>query len=80
MPLHAFLSPLSLPLVLTVKMLVVNSELLVYGVSNLRLCDASIIPVLPSANPQATVYGLPEHGAQIIKTAYLTADHVADDE
>lgn len=46
---------------------VVNSQLLVYGTKNLRVCDASIIPIIPRANPQATVYGVAEHGASIIK-------------
>lgn len=62
------------------RTLVVNSQLLVHGVSNLRVCDASIIPMLSAANPQATVYGLAEHGAHIIKTAYLTAGHGVEDD
>ncbi|KAF5005802.1 hypothetical protein FDECE_7781 [Fusarium decemcellulare] len=48
---------------------VVDSQLRVYGTKNLRVCDASIIPLIPRANPQATVYGVAEHGAQIIKTS-----------
>lgn len=62
------------------RTLVLNSQLLVYGTSNLRVCDASIIPMLSAANPQATVYGLAEHGAHIIKTRYLAAGHVAEDD
>ena len=46
---------------------VVDDKLRVYGCSNLRVCDASIIPVVPRSNPQAVVYGLAEHGAEIIK-------------
>ncbi|KAM0273209.1 hypothetical protein ACHAQH_008400 [Verticillium albo-atrum] len=45
---------------------VVDSKLLVYGCSNLRVCDASIIPILPRANLLATVYGVAEHAARLI--------------
>ncbi|KAI0117337.1 putative GMC oxidoreductase [Daldinia grandis] len=46
---------------------VVDAQLRVYGTRNLRVCDASIVPITPRTNPQATVYGVAEHGAQIIK-------------
>ena len=46
---------------------VVDDKLRVYGCANLRVCDASIIPVVPQSNPQAVVYGLAEHGAEIIR-------------
>lgn len=46
---------------------VVDDKLRVYGCSNLRVCDASVIPVVPRSNPQAVVYGLAEHGAELIK-------------
>lgn len=39
---------------------VVSSELLVYGTSNLRVVDSSIIPLLPAAHLQAVVYGIAE--------------------
>ncbi|RYP22395.1 hypothetical protein DL767_009054 [Monosporascus sp. MG133] len=47
---------------------VVDAQLRVYGCQNLRVCDASIIPITPRTNPQATVYGVAEHAAQIIKS------------
>lgn len=47
---------------------VVDAQLRVYGCRNLRVCDASIIPLTPRTNPQATVYGVAEHAARIIRT------------
>lgn len=47
---------------------VVDSELRVYGTANLRVCDASVIPLTPRANPQATVYGIAEHGYKILRS------------
>lgn len=51
--------------------IVVDSRLRVYGCSNLRICDASIVPVIPSSSMQATVYGVAEHGAGIILADYI---------
>ncbi|KAI1440858.1 putative GMC oxidoreductase [Annulohypoxylon stygium] len=47
---------------------VVDDKLRLYGCSNLRVCDASIIPITPRTNPQATVYGVAEMAAEIIKS------------
>lgn len=47
---------------------VVDSKLRLYGCRNLRVCDASIIPITPRTNPQATVYGIAELAADIIKS------------
>jgi choline dehydrogenase-like flavoprotein len=46
---------------------VVNDRLIVYGTRNLRIADASIIPVIPQSNTQSTVYAVAERAADIIK-------------
>ena len=50
---------------------VVDSRLRVYGCSNLRVCDASIMPIEPTANPQAVVYGIAELAVSFIKEDIL---------
>ncbi|KAJ7812389.1 glucose-methanol-choline oxidoreductase, partial [Mycena olivaceomarginata] len=37
---------------------VVDPELRVHGVSNLRIADASILPSAPAVHPQALVYAV----------------------
>ncbi|KAF2026575.1 alcohol oxidase [Setomelanomma holmii] len=49
---------------------VVDAELKVYGAQNLRVIDASIIPVIPDCRIQNSVYMIGEKGADIIKAAY----------
>ncbi|KAK2603404.1 hypothetical protein N8I77_009866 [Diaporthe amygdali] len=46
---------------------VVDERLRVYGCPNLRVCDASIVPIQPMANTQSVVYGVAELGASLIK-------------
>ncbi|PBP18704.1 GMC oxidoreductase [Diplocarpon rosae] len=45
---------------------VVDRKLKVYGTTNLRIVDASIIPILISAHMQTAVYGIAEMAAEII--------------
>ncbi|KAK3367829.1 GMC oxidoreductase [Podospora didyma] len=52
---------------------VVDPELKVYSVKRgLRVCDASIMPLTTRGNPMATVYGIAERGAEIIKASLQT--------
>ena len=46
---------------------VVNNRLIVYGTSNVRVVDASIMPLIPRSNLQSTVYAVAERAADIIK-------------
>ena len=49
---------------------VVDAELRVYGTTNLRVVDNSIIPVIPSAHIQTAAYGIAEvAAAKIISSA-----------
>ncbi|TVY40904.1 Dehydrogenase [Lachnellula occidentalis] len=49
---------------------VVGTDLVVYGVKNLRVVDASIMPLSPRSNIQSAVYAVAERAADIIKSAY----------
>lgn len=45
---------------------VVDERLRVYGVRGLRVCDASVMPLMISAHLQATVYAIGEKGAAMM--------------
>jgi choline dehydrogenase-like flavoprotein len=46
---------------------VVSSDLLVYGIKRLSIVDASILPLVPAAHLQATMYAVAEKAADLIK-------------
>ena len=48
---------------------VVDKDLRVYGVNNLRVIDASIFPLIPKGNIQTSVYAVAELAADLLKTA-----------
>ncbi|KAJ1304689.1 hypothetical protein OPQ81_005828 [Rhizoctonia solani] len=48
---------------------VVDSQLKVYGTANLRIVDASVIPIHLSCHIQSTVYAIAEKASDIIKAA-----------
>ncbi|KAF8168607.1 aryl-alcohol oxidase precursor [Mycena galopus ATCC 62051] len=49
---------------------VVDPDLVVKGISGLRIADASILPIVPSAHPQVPVYIVGERAADLVKIAY----------
>lgn len=51
---------------------VVNGDLRVYGTSNLRICDASIFPIIPRGNILTTVYAVAEKLSEIMTEEYAS--------
>ncbi|KAF7375598.1 GMC oxidoreductase [Mycena sanguinolenta] len=49
---------------------VTDPDGIVKHISGLRIIDASILPVIPSAHPQAVIYFLGERGAALVKQKY----------
>jgi len=47
---------------------IINTSLRVYGTSNVRIVDASIVPLHISAHIKVTVYGIAEKAADLILT------------
>ncbi|KAH9832472.1 GMC oxidoreductase [Rhodofomes roseus] len=53
---------------------VVDANLKVYGLTNVRVADSSVFPFEFSAHLQAPVYGLAEQAASLIKGTYTNVD------
>ena len=51
---------------------VVDAQLMVYNTTNVRVVDASILPIQISAHLQSTLYGVAEKAADLIKAAQTT--------
>ncbi|KAJ7201522.1 aryl-alcohol-oxidase from pleurotus Eryingii [Mycena rebaudengoi] len=49
---------------------VVDPDLVAKGIAGLRIVDASILPIVPSAHTQVPVYIVAERAADLIKAAY----------
>lgn len=52
---------------------VVNSELFVYGISNVRVVVAGIFPFQVSGRPSSTVYAVAERAANVIKGSFTSS-------
>ncbi|KAH8101777.1 alcohol oxidase [Cristinia sonorae] len=46
---------------------VVDTNLTVYGTSNIRVVDLSVIPIQFAAHPMSVVYAMAEHAAEVIR-------------
>lgn len=53
---------------------VVDDELRVHGVENLRIADASVFPIIPATHPQAPVVMIAERCADFVRNANKTED------
>ena len=45
---------------------VVDERLAIYGTKNMRICDASVLPIIPRGNILTAVYAFAEKAAEII--------------
>lgn len=52
---------------------VVDANLAVHGADGLRICDASIFPIIPRGNILTTVYAVAERGADLIREEMVGA-------
>jgi choline dehydrogenase-like flavoprotein len=57
---------------------VVDDELRVYGLKNLRIADASIMPRVTTDNTMAACVVIGEHAAEMLKIAHLRSRYRRD--
>lgn len=50
---------------------VVNPQLMVYGVSKLRVIDCSIMPTITGGHTVAPAYMIGEKGADLVKSSWI---------
>ena len=58
---------------------VVDHELRVRGIPNLRVADASIFPILTNANPVAPIVMVAEKAADLLYTEWMKKQQKASD-
>ncbi|KAH7394091.1 hypothetical protein DE146DRAFT_757568 [Phaeosphaeria sp. MPI-PUGE-AT-0046c] len=54
---------------------VVDTRLRVYGTANVRVCDASVLPIIPRGNILSAVYAFAEKGAEMIYKEPIPASY-----
>mgnify|MGYP002722020936 FL=1 len=59
---------------------VVDKNLMVYGTSNLRVIDASVVPFVVASHFMSLVYGVAEVGAEVVLEAYKQSNSGGDGE
>ena len=59
------------------KWLVVDERLRVYGTTNLRIVDSSVMPLISRGNIQTTAYAVAEKAVDIIKEDSFIASNWA---
>jgi hypothetical protein len=62
--------PLSYLTLIVASLGVVNAQLKIYDTTNVRVVDASVLPMQISAHLSSTLYGVAEKAADLIKASH----------